>query len=365
MTSINDDIQDKKKEIETELKLLKNGHDIYKPKNRKLLRKAYKHIGPRRIAEITGVNLNTLKNNKRKEFNLPYYMKNRAKRLDGKTCRLLDNPAELYDLLWNKNLTIKAIAKKLEVDWNTVNSAFKKHRIPTKTLEQSRKVTNETSIPLTYALLLFLIGSLLGDGYIRGRKYVASYTLVQSFDRKEYIDFVASLFKEAGYKVTIRLKNTLAPNGKPVNAWTLTTNGSMELLKLWKQWYRKATPEERKNRPDIKWVKVVPNNLVLHPFSLLIWHLEDGSIYRHKKNWGKSKTIDKQVINMKFCTQGFPMTSIQKLRQILIEYLALNRNEVYINKSGNIRINKSPMLSLLHIMPSNPFKCFSHKFPVQ
>ena len=109
-----------------------------------------------------------------------------------------------------------------------------------------------------------VIGSLLGDGYIRqvpGRKN-AFLEINHSFSQREYVDWkyaaLSTISKSAPKK--------RVGNGSRI-AYRFYTRQMPEMTDLMHLWYRKGK-------------KTIPSDLALDPIILAIWYMDDGSMCR-------------------------------------------------------------------------------------
>lgn len=111
-----------------------------------------------------------------------------------------------------------------------------------------------------------IIGSILGDGYLRiisGRKN-AFLEINHSIKAKEYVDFK--------YKSLRRLTKS-APKERPTNenriAYRFFTKQHKDITALYEMFYKN-------NR------KIIPKNLELNPVIVAIWYMDDGSKCRDR-----------------------------------------------------------------------------------
>ncbi len=106
-----------------------------------------------------------------------------------------------------------------------------------------------------------ILGSVLGDGYIRkfpGRKN-ALLEINHSYTQKEYVDWKYSILQN----VVLSGPKMRKTNGKRI-AYRFYTKQLPELTSLIKSFY-----------PNGK--KVIPKHLKLDPISLSVWFMDDGS----------------------------------------------------------------------------------------
>ncbi len=278
--------------------------------------------------------------------------------------RLL-SPQEMYSLHVEERMSPTNIGKHLQVPTPIIKFVLDYHNIESLDF---RKERGRVSIPLSYRLILFLTGSLLGDGHLARFAVTAQYILVQKESCREYIDFVADLWRQAGYKVRIRLVRIRLKDHYPdrlYKAWRLTTQASIELLELHNAWYRKPTAEELQKDPRRKWIKVCPHNLYFHPFSVLIYFVEDG--YMNKGNYvtdykyRRTVKVDKRLSSLKLYTNGFPPEDRECLRSQFSSALGLREYDTNFSSDGIFRFRKQAALRVIDYMDDNHFECFFPK----
>lgn len=106
-----------------------------------------------------------------------------------------------------------------------------------------------------------IIGSILGDGYLRivpGRKN-AFLEINHSIKQKEYVDWKYSVLKS----ICISLPRSRKGKGKKV-AYRFWTKQHPELTEIYQLFYRNGK-------------KIIPKNIVLDPVVLTVWYMDDGS----------------------------------------------------------------------------------------
>lgn len=106
-----------------------------------------------------------------------------------------------------------------------------------------------------------IIGTLLGDGYLRivpGRKN-AFLEINHSFSQKEYVDWKYEMLKSVCKNGPVSRNG----NGKRI-AYRFTTRQCSELTELKKLFY-------------VDGIKRVPRNVILDPMMLAVWFMDDGS----------------------------------------------------------------------------------------
>jgi len=183
---------------------------------------------------------------------------------------------------------------------------------------------------LTQLQRSIIIGSLLGDGYLRivSRRKNAFLEINHSYSQKEYVEWKFEMLKSicrSGPKMR-------RGNGKRI-AYRFTTRQMPEITDLSRLFYANGK-------------KQIPNNLQLDPIVIAIWFMDDGS------KCGTS--------NVYFNTQQFNASDQEKCMQMLLKFgieSSLNRDKEY----SRVRIKSSSMQKLFnlvipHIIPSMKYK---------
>lgn len=114
---------------------------------------------------------------------------------------------------------------------------------------------------LTQIQRSIIIGTLLGDGYLRivpGRKD-ALLEINHSFSQKEYVDWKYEMLKSLCKSGPVIRKG----NGTRI-AYRFTTRQHLELTELKALFYKNG-------------VKQIPRGVVLNPMMLAVWFMDDGS----------------------------------------------------------------------------------------
>ena len=183
---------------------------------------------------------------------------------------------------------------------------------------------------LTQTQRSIIIGSLLGDGYLRivpGRSN-ALFEVNHSFSQKEYVDWkykeLASLCR-SGPKMR-------RGNGGRI-AYRFTTRQMPELTRLYELFYDNG----KKN---------IPGNLRLDPMMLAVWFMDDGS---------KCRAWDVYLNTQQFCSEDQEKCRTM-LSHVGIES-ALNRDKEY----WRVRLKKSSLPKFWetiapHVIPSMTYK---------
>ena len=129
-----------------------------------------------------------------------------------------------------------------------------------------KKIMDNTVGSLTQYQLSLIIGSILGDGYLRrlkGRKD-AFLEINHSIKAKEYVDWKYKALQD----ICVGTPKARVIDEKRT-AYRFYTKQLPELTKLWEEFYKNKR-------------KVIPASLKLDPLSLAVWFMDDGS--RSKDN---------------------------------------------------------------------------------
>ncbi len=175
-----------------------------------------------------------------------------------------------------------------------------------------------------------IIGSILGDGYLRkipGRKE-AFLEINHSIKAKEYVDWKFATLKDIVKSPPKRRKS-----GKWKMAYRFFTKQHPELSELLEEFYKNGR-------------KVIPKSLKLTPLILAVWFMDDGS---------KTKKGDVYLNSQQFSFQD-QRRLLYLLRNLKIR-ARMNKDKKYYR----IRIYKESIpifVSLIkeHIIPSMAYK---------
>ncbi|OGZ18852.1 MAG: hypothetical protein A2175_02345 [Candidatus Nealsonbacteria bacterium RBG_13_42_11] len=164
-----------------------------------------------------------------------------------------------------------------------------------------------------------IIGSILGDGYLRivPRRKNAFLEINHSFNQKEYVDWKYEILKNI-CKSPPKLRRN---NGKRLS-YRFYTKQNENITKLYNVFYKNGK-------------RIIPENLEIDPVVLLIWYMDDGSKCSNS--------------NFYLNTQQFDLKSQKKLI-IALKRLGL---EVTINKDKKyfrLRFLKSSIAKLKEII---------------
>ena len=183
---------------------------------------------------------------------------------------------------------------------------------------------------LTQTQRSIIIGTLLGDGYLRivpGRKN-ALLEINHSFSQKEYVDWKYEALKSLCKSSPVVRKG----NGTRI-AYRFTTRQHSELSELKTLFYKDG-------------VKRVPQSVVLNPMMLAVWFMDDGS---------KCRASDVYLNTQQFVHEDQEYC-LALLTSLGIE-ASLNRDKEY----WRIRIKKDSLAHFFatirkHIIPSMTYK---------
>jgi hypothetical protein len=175
-----------------------------------------------------------------------------------------------------------------------------------------------------------IIGTLLGDGYLRivpGRAN-AFLEINHSITQKEYVDWKYEMLKSVCKSGPIQRKG----NGTRI-AYRFTTRQNKEFTSLYQTFYQNGK-------------KIIPEILEIDPISLAVWFMDDGSRCRES--------------DVYLNTQQFDVEDQKKLISFLQRMgidSSLNKDKIY----WRIRIKKSSINTFFniispHIIPSMNYK---------
>ncbi len=175
-----------------------------------------------------------------------------------------------------------------------------------------------------------IIGTLLGDGYVRivPRRVHAFLEINHSITQKEYVDWKYEMLKSVCKSGPIQRKG----NGTRI-AYRFTTRQSKELTSLYQAFYQNGK-------------KIIPEILEIDPISLAVWFMDDGSRCRER--------------DVYLNTQQFDVEDQKKLISFLQKWgieSTLNKDKIY----WRIRIKKSSIHTFFkiispHVIPSMNYK---------
>lgn len=114
---------------------------------------------------------------------------------------------------------------------------------------------------LTQLQKSLIIGSILGDGYMRiipGRKN-AFLEVNHSYHAKEYVDWKYALLKSIAGSIPKARRG----NGKRI-AYRFYTRQHPEMTEIFRKFYRNGK-------------KIIPDDITLDALALAVWYMDDGS----------------------------------------------------------------------------------------
>jgi hypothetical protein len=176
---------------------------------------------------------------------------------------------------------------------------------------------------LTQTQKSIIIGSILGDGYLRvikGRKN-AFLEINHSLKQKEYVDW-----KYDQLKSIVKSSPKLRKSNEGRVAYRFYTKQHSELTELFKNFYQNGK-------------KMIPDNLQLDPIILAIWFMDDGSKCRSSDIYLNTQQFDNEsqrkiISSLKkiglmsslnkdksYCRIRFIKSSLPKLRNLLDKYI--------------------------------------------
>ena len=175
-----------------------------------------------------------------------------------------------------------------------------------------------------------IIGSILGDGYLRifpGRKD-ALLEINHSFNQKEYVDWKYSALEN----VCVSPPKTRKGNGKRI-AYRFYTKQLSELTNLYRLFYRNGK-------------KAIPRTIILDPVILSVWFMDDGS---------KCRDCDVYLNTQQF-SAGDQKILIAALRELGLD-TRMNKDKTYYR----LRFLKSSVTKLRQLLSDIVIPSMSYK----
>lgn len=246
----------------------------------------------------------------------------------------------------NDGLSTTEIAKRNLLGGNfssgKIYSMLKKFKIPLRSISESVSMSNSL-LPrdksfLDEALLEWIDGFLLGDGYIGFRKSdFMGARLVIGSTTKEWTHFAMTGL--AAYRPSPPDCFGKPSKRRPNATWSSRTLTHPDIVEQAKRWY-----------PNGK--KIVPRDVRVTPVSLLLWYLGDGSLFvNHKKN----------ITVLRLATCSFQRSHINGILLPKLRGLGLDCAR---QKSKNDIVIKSNSVGRFFeiIGDRSPFKAYQYKF---
>ena len=207
------------------------------------------------------------------------------------------NRANDYEWLYENYVTLKKSTNELakELGYKSANSirqSLIRNEIPIRGRSESHRIKRVDNVIINHEVIE---GTLLGDGYMNGKKHNTSDTCPSIRKKNKNIDhlkYVCDLLVSNGivYSGTRYLKKT----GKEYPQHLFFSTRSDKLIPYYNRWY----PEYNGYK------KVVPEDINITPNVLLHWFLDDGST---------SYCGDKKNPMIIFCSESFTKDENQML----------------------------------------------------
>jgi hypothetical protein len=195
----------------------------------------------------------------------------------------------------------------------------------------TRKSTMDNTVgSLTQLQKSIIIGSLLGDGYLRiveGRKD-ALLEMNHSYSQKEYVDWKYKMLQS----ICASSPKSRKGNGTRI-AYRFTTRQHSELTQIFTLFYTDK-------------VKRIPDGLVLDPIMLAVWFMDDGS---------RCRAQDVYLNTQQFALED-QQNCLAMLSQMGID-ASLNKDKEY--KRVRVKTSSIPTLFRIispYIIPSMAYK---------
>lgn len=308
----------------------------------------------------------------------------------------------LQNLYYNQNLTIRQIAKHFDCAYNNIHYRFKKFGLETRKpsgnrqikgskfkelndrewLHQKYVVENWSTIKIGKLLgcntntvrqslkrlgfkirnmrdaqvwksenrklimdINLINGIMLGDGHMRiGKTDVSMPYIEHTSKHREYSEHISmQLFDEIKVKHS---KNKQAYKNKEsiFNSYIVRSLSDEKLKSIYKKWY--------KNK-----IKIIPNDLVITPKTLLYWFMDDGSSYQRRK---QSKIKQVYVI---LCTECFTKQENEFLADQLLKLgLKANIKSIRWGNGYRLEISQGQYHNFIDIIGPPPIECFKYKW---
>lgn len=189
---------------------------------------------------------------------------------------------------------------------------------------------DDTAGSLTQLERSIIIGSILGDGYlriVRGRKN-ALLEINHSYKQKDYVDWKHCQLK----RLCIGQPTKRNTNGSRV-AYRFNTIQHPELTQLHSIFYRNGK-------------KIIPQGIVLDPIMVAVWYMDDGSKCRES--------------DVYFNTQQFSQEDqmiLSKLLEKMNIETSLNKDKTY----SRLRVKKTSLPALWRLLNPNVIPSMYYK----
>ena len=170
---------------------------------------------------------------------------------------VIDNPEKAEEIrkLYESGLSTTEVARKMGVGAGTVGRVMRKHGIDGRPVGGARNYDN-----IPDEAIEFITGELLGDGSLPAQSEYSAY-YQHGTSRREYLDWLSSMFASWGMKQSGRIRSYITKTG--CNQHYFASLSYANLYPLHKKFY-----------PDGK--KVVPPDIELTPVVVRQWYIGDG-----------------------------------------------------------------------------------------
>lgn len=225
--------------------------------------------------------------------------------------------------LYEQGLSTYKIAKIYDVDRSTISNWLKKLGVVTRPV---KRVNDVDKIKLSDIQKQFLIGSLLGDGYISKARRNARYQTSHSVKQKDYIFWIKDVFGSLGKEPKLYDVYNKQVD-KTYQMYNFRTSAAGELNDFKDLFY-----DGRK-----KVVREELISLLISPLSLAVWIMEDGS-----KETGKRGFV--------ICTDSFGYNENKLLVSALRNNFSLSPKIIKYKNNFRMRFGAKEYKKLEHIV---------------
>jgi hypothetical protein len=254
----------------------------------------------------------------------------------------------VIDLYFNKGMNRRQTAEYLKCSEDLILYRLKKNNLKPKNMAECVFNSKKRNISLDN-IYDILNGEMLGDGHLHKSYKQADFRESFGFDKKEWAIYLFDMFVKNNISMCGNKIYKKAPSGKSKNiTWGFSTLKAVELGELHNKWYKKNDEYDLNKKQSFnnrKYIKIVPNDLILKPKALLHWFIGDGSMYE------RSGAV--------FYTQGFTWNEVEFLRYRLKEDVGLYSVHY---KSNIIYLPKREYFKLLEIIGQCPVECYKYKW---
>lgn len=190
-----------------------------------------------------------------------------------------------------------------------------------------KQKSNKRIGPHNYDILSIIFGSLLGDGHAEKHGNGTRIRFYQEGSHQDYLLWLHALINNLGY----------ATGTLPITTSRLDIHGKLRYIIRFNTYTYSNLNWIRECWYDTKNVKIIPSSLDLYlsPLALAIWIMDDG---------GKVSS------GLKFCTNSFILSDVQKLSLLLNQKYELSTTVhsagypdqyvIYVPKHAIYRLNE-------------------------